>query len=390
MRLFITLFIFTLFSSFLLGQITIERSDFTLGEGREVSWNLDYSNAFIPEEGEGMVWDFSDLALGIGFFFDYVAASSDELPTANLKTGITREILGGLATRPGEEYYLVDDTGRGPVGGIYEPTALPLALLTGGATDTLKVLRTVEDFMQSKATIQFPLNYGDTWAYDISTSSDFLISVAAFGVQNAPSGQITRDSAVLSVAGYGTLILPNPSGVGSVSVEALMVKRERRLEFTYTLGGQPAPQVMLDALGLQQGESQSFTRYFFYTQGLGRSAANIRVNEDGQIDLFTIPDDLKNIVSSTSEVAAELIAAKVFPNPSSGSFQLAFDKPDTQTWTLDMYNFLGQSVHRQQIADPSGSTYTTVQTTALPAGQYRYILRNAAGRMMAAGNVVMN
>lgn len=389
MRLFITLTTLLFLSTQLQAQITIERSDYTLEEGREVNWNLDYSNASPPEEGEGMVWDFSDLPLGNGFFFDYVAASSAEFPEANLKGAITRSILGGLAERPGEEFYLLDDTGRGPVGGIYEPTAVPLALLTGGATDTLKVLRTVEDFMGRKANIQFPLNYGDTWAYDISSDADFLISVAAFGVQNAPAGQITRDSAVASVSSYGTLILPNPSGIGSVSMDVLMVKRVRKVVFTYTLGGQPAPQVMLDALGLEQGESQDFTRYFFYAKGLPRSAANIRVNGNGEIDLFTIPDEIKNIVSSTSKVAAEPVQVTAFPNPASGSFQLAFDKPDAQDWTVELHNALGQMVHRQVIAGGAGATHADVLLPNLPAGLHHYVLRSRTGMVMASGSVVL-
>ena len=55
-------------------QITIERSDFTLEQGRRVvSWYLDYADAALPEPGEAMIWDYSELPVGNGYFVDFEA-----------------------------------------------------------------------------------------------------------------------------------------------------------------------------------------------------------------------------------------------------------------------------------------------------------------------------
>lgn len=393
MRLVITCFIFSIFSGALLGQITIERSDYTMQAGTRITaWRLDYSNAMLPAEGEGLVWDYSSLPLEDGFFTDFLAASNDSIPSANIMFTNFGGVLGLPEPRPINTFQLLDETGYGTVGTIHPEVRAPLGAFTGGAEDTLISREVVNVHPQRSSTIQFPLNFGDTWAYERDVNFNFEVSVAAFGLQGAPAGQLTRDSTVVSVVGHGTLILPNPGGIGlePVSMEVLQVKEERVTTFTYTLAGQPAPPAMLNLLNIEQGEVQAFTRYYFFAKGLPRSAASIRFDQEGNIVLFNISDEVKNLVSSTADIQSEMVPVKAFPNPNQGRFQLRFDKPDAQSWTLDVYNFLGQSVHRQVIADQSGSIHTTVQTASLPAGQYRYILRNTAGRLMAAGNVVMN
>jgi len=338
-----------------------------------VGWNLDFANTAIPEDGEGMVWDFSDLSLSGTILSDFSTSSNSIFSDANLKAPTLRPTLGGVANQLGEAYYLLDDTGYGSIGQIFEPLDVPLVTFTGGAEDELKVLETVRDFMGRQSTIQFPLNFGDSWTYDATTQTDYLVTVAAFALQNTPAGQITRDSAELSVAGYGTLILPNPDGSDPVSVEALMVKRTRKAIFDYTLGGQPAPQLMLDLFGLQQGEEQNVTRYFFYAKGLPRSAANIRVNGQGNIDQFTISDELKNLVTSTSEAATALAPVKAFPNPIMAGDILSIHSPvEVARGNFELINTFGQLVASWPVNAVQNETLRFALPMSMQSGTYLY------------------
>jgi hypothetical protein len=374
MRSFVTLFILFIGSLQLQAQITIEKSDFTVEAGMVVvGWNLDFANTAIPEDGEGMVWDFSDLSLSGTILSDFSTSSNSIFSDANLKAPTLRPTLGGVANQLGEAYYLLDDTGYGSIGQIFEPLDVPLVTFTGGAEDELKVLETVRDFMGRQSTIQFPLNFGDSWTYDATTQTDYLVTVAAFALQNTPAGQITRDSAELSVAGYGTLILPNPDGSDPVSVEALMVKRTRKAIFDYTLGGQPAPQLMLDLFGLQQGEEQNVTRYFFYAKGLPRSAANIRVNGQGNIDQFTISDELKNLVTSTSEAATALAPVKAFPNPIMAGDILSIHSPvEVARGNFELINTFGQLVASWPVNAVQNETLRFALPMSMQSGTYLY------------------
>ena len=374
MKSFFTLFVLLFFGMYLQAQITIERSDFNLEAGmRIVGWNLDYSNANLPEEGEGLVWDYSELLLTDTLVSDFSTSSNALLPEANLKAMASRPALGGVGTQIGNSYYLLDDTGYGPIGEIYETLDVPLVTFTGGAEDVLKILATEHDFMERKSTIQFPLNFSDSWAYDITTETDYLVTVSAFSLQNTPAGQVSRDSVVCSVVGHGTLILPNPDGSGSVSMEALMVKRTRAITFNYTLGGQPAPQIMLDLFGLEQGEVQNLTRYFFYAKGLPRSAANIRVNTQGDIDVFTISEDIKNLITSSSEAEAATFNMRVFPNPVRAGEMLSVEIPEgLQRGSIELLDMSGRVVFSTQIGAGQSTAAVLSLPVQLPGGSYIY------------------
>lgn len=392
MRSFITLITLSFLSFQLKAQITIERTDFTLEVGAQTeAWFIDYTNASAPQEGEGIVWDYSDLPLNGNFFVNYNAPSNAAFPQANITEPSFASLLGGLALQPGLLYNVLDDTGYGSIGLINEEISAPLAVFTGGAGDTLTVLGDVIDYMQRRNNIQFPLNYGDSWDFVSEFEVNFLVTVAAFGLQNTPASQMIRDSAVYSVASHGTILLPNPEGAGldPVSLEVLMVKRTRTVTSNYTLGGMPAPQVMLDLFGLEQGESETTTRYFFYAKGLPRTAANILVNEHGVVESFTISNEVGNVVNSTSSVAVEPIRVKAFPNPASGSFHLAFDKPDAQDWTVELHNSFGQTVHRQAVPGGIGANQVSVSPPQLSAGLYHYVLRNHKGAVAASGGLML-
>ncbi|MEQ8703202.1 MAG: T9SS type A sorting domain-containing protein [Phaeodactylibacter sp.] len=389
MRSLITLFTLLFLGTQMEAQITIERSDFNLESGmRVVGWNLDYSNANLPEEGEGLVWDYSDLLLTDTLASDYSTPSNALFPEANLTDMASRQALGGVGNQPGNSYYLLDDTGHGPIGEVYGALDVPLVTFTGGAEDVLKILETEHDFMERKSTIQFPLNFSDSWAYDITTETDYLVTVSAFSLQNTPAGQMTRDSAFCSVVGHGTLILPNPDGSGSVSMEALMLKRTRAITFNYTLGGQPAPQIMLDLFGLQQGEVQNLTRYFFYAKGLPRSAANIRVNAQGDIDFFTISEEIKNLITSSSEAEAVTFSTKVFPNPVRAGEMLSVEIPEgLQKGSIELLDMSGRVVFSTQIGAGQSTAAVLSLPVQLPGGSYIYRISDTNKEVRGIGKL---
>jgi hypothetical protein len=369
-------------------QITIERTDFTLEAGQRVTaWHLDYTNASIPEAGENMIWDFSELALSDGFYTDYVAPSNPLFPEANISDPLYLSLLGGLSEREGVSFNLLDETGYGYLGDTTPSTSVSLMPFTGNPQDTLEALSSVRQFSTRKSTIEFPLNYGGSWSYDITSTDDFEVTLQAYNLYNTPAAQITRDSSSYSVAGYGTLILPNPNGLGNVSVEALMVKREREITYNYLLGGQPAPPPMLELFNLIQGEKIQSTRYFFYAKGLPRSAANIRVESNGEITLFTIPDDLKNLISSSSDLTyTEQV--RVFPNPAAGGSVLTVEVPSKiHDGTFELLDTYGRSLATYSIDAVQGQHIQCTLPVSLPAGIYAYRIRDHASKIRGTGKL---
>lgn len=357
-------------------QITIERQDFTLEPGIQTKgWYLDHAGASAPEVGEGAVWDFSSLTLDGSFTADYEVPSSPLFPEANITEPSFATLLGGLGIQNSFNYNSIDDSGYGSWGSIGEEVSVPLGPVTGMDADNLTILELVIQFDQRRTLLPFPLTYGDAWTHNATYNVDFLVTVAGFGLQGVPAGQTIQDSVSYEVAGYGTVILPNPQGADQepVSIEGLLIKRDRITTNNYTLAGQPAPQLMLDAFGLEQGEIQFNTRYFVYAKGLPRSAANIAVNGNGEITSFTISDDITQLISSTSKAGAEPTQAKAFPNPIVAGGALSVELPATiQNGTLQLLDAFGRQVAVWPVNGLQGQIVPCNLPAHLQAGLYVY------------------
>ncbi|MCR9102390.1 MAG: T9SS type A sorting domain-containing protein [bacterium] len=372
-------------------QITIERSDYTLTtDGATVnSWNMETSGAAIPAEGANVVWDYSGQALtGPSSYTKEPIASNPTFPAANLQEAST-----GLALNLVEQgvvfYERLDDEGYSVLGRIVEPLTLPAQSLTGSPNDTITFLGANNIYETPLYYIKFPLNYGDSWNSEINIKGDYLMTVTAFGLDHVPASSNYNYVETDSVAGFGTLILPHPDGQGTVSMEALLLKGTTIRTDSFFLAGQPAPQIMLDALGLQQGTVSTYSNYSFFTKGLNQSALSLRT-EGGQVTRMVITDEIRDIVSSIGFTPEGLIDARVFPNPNAGTFHISFEKADARNWTISLYNTLGQLLKQEIIDAPYGPVTEEVSLPAsTPAGLYQYVIRNADRKIRASGQVLL-
>lgn len=389
MKRFFTLFAFVFLSIHIQAQVTIERSDFTLEpDTRVVYWYLDEEGVTIPESGEALIWDYSGLSVGNGYFTDFEANMSDEFPESPFTSPTARNFLGGLAIQDGTSYEVLNEESYGRAGLVSEPIDVALGALTGGTGDTLRVFGKAYQFDPQETFIQFPLQYNDSWSYDYTITSDFQVSVEAFDLENVPAGQITRDSSVYEVSGYGTLLLPNPGGSGTISAEALMVKHTESLTYTYLLGGQPAPQLMLDLFGLQQSETSTFTRYSFYVKGLPAAAAEIVLDEEGDVSFFVIPDDIQGVVSSVAEEAIVPHVFRAFPNPLNAGGLLSLQTPvEVSDGGLELFDALGRKVDSQEVNAAKNDVLQIMLPNDLQSGVYLYRVSNTKRQVIGTGKI---
>ena len=390
MKQFILPIVSLLFTLQLSAQIVVERSDYLLTDaGAEVkSWSLATADLTAPEEGADVTWDYSATALTSPFsYFKDPISGDPTFPEANLTEPTTESFLG-LVELPVVFYERIDDNGFGTLGRVSSSASLPLGALTGGANDTITTLPNTTIYGAPTYYTKFPLAYQDSWQTSVTISPNFLITVEGFGLDQAPASQSASFSTNASVVGYGTLILPNPDGSGgSVSMEALLLRADRVKVDSFFLAGQPAPPAMLGALGLEQGEISTRTTYSFYAKGLPRTALTITV-VNGQVNAAGMSADVTDLMNSTRFVAPQLAAAKVFPNPTSGEFQVEFEKTDAQPWTLHLYNALGQQMKTQVVEGPSGLHFAPVSLPANAAsGNYQVILRDGNNVATAMGRI---
>lgn len=386
---FTTLFLFFL-AFHLQAQITLELQDYTLQPGVTVKgWEMATTGLTPPEEGAGLTWDFSGQALTGPDDYIKLSANDPDLPDANLKEE-TFFLRFELALQPVTFIERLDESGYVVLGRKAEEVRVPTQSITGGPNDTITFLANTNIYEEPVNYFRLPLNYQGASGSDITLTVDFEVTVAAFGLDRTPAKQISYISHRDTVMGYGTLILPHPDGEGTVSMEVLMVRDNRVSIDSFFLAGQPAPQLMLDALSLTQGSVVRRTSYDFYGKGLPRSALSMSFDESGTPLRVSISDYIRNLVTSTSKVAADLLPTKVFPNPTTGSFQVAFEKSDARDWSFDLYNPLGQLTLQQRIGGSSGPAEATLHLDNRPPGMYHFLLRNGEGMVVGSGKLLVH
>ena len=150
---------------------------------------------------------------------------------------------------------------------------MPLASVTGGASDELTFVGNISQYDEPKR--EFPINYGDSWSSTSNTNYEFLLTVAAFGLNNVSGAAHEEEAINYSVSGWGTLRLPDVNGGPAIEHEALLLKSETTVTLTYFLGGAPAPAPLLAAFGLTQGATSTFKNYIFLVKGLEDRAFEI-------------------------------------------------------------------------------------------------------------------
>jgi hypothetical protein len=389
MRIFFTVFTFLSFAWTMQAQITLERQDYTLQLDSVVKgWFLDTEGLALPEQGAGVTWDFSGQAVLSVANYTKHSVNDPNFPQANVVQFTSQPTLNGLALVPSAFFELLDDDGYSVIGRSTAEVKVPSGPLTGSPGDTITFIESFNTYQEPLYYTKFPLNYDDNWTTNLTLSTDFEITVGAFGLNKTPASQVVDTERVDSVAGWGTLILPHPDGTGSVTLEVLMLKTSRTQQSTYFLAGMPAPQVMLDVLGLTQGSIATSGDYSFFAKGFPRSVLDMSIDGDGNYRNATFSDDIRTITSSTANPAASRVETQVFPNPSSGDFNLRFEKADSRPWALEVFNTLGQRIHHQAIAEYAGEVHTTVRLKSSSKGLLHYALRNADGVVVASGNMV--
>lgn len=391
MRTLFTLSIFLLLAFYGKAQITIERGDYLIEVNKPVDgWNVDTVGITIPETGPEMVWDYSGITYNNPTQFVKLAADNSNFPDANLVEQTTQLALNDLVSVPTDYYEVLTDDDYYTIGRITGATKLPLQALTGGANDSLFYLETVSPYQEPVYFFRFPINYGDSWGYNISLQPNFEVTVAAFGLNRTPASQIITSVSRDSIVGYGTLILPHPDGTGTVSAEVLLMKEELIQTAEYLLAGQPAPQVMLDLLGVTQGSETKLVSYSFLAKGLPSVMFRMSANEDGTVSSANVADEIRIFEGTSNTIErTQLVETLLYPNPSKGDFNLQFVKSDNQLWSFDVMNSLGQIIHSQKISGYNGEVNTLVRMNSFSNGLHHYVLRNEAGVMMASGNLLL-
>lgn len=288
-------------------QVVINRVDFPLESSYETSSLLEYrSNLQPPTIGENQTWDLSDLNITHVINQEFLDASGDEFYTnaTNYREAIYP--LNDLVIES-KDFYLADDQGYSRIGRRITEVVFPIAQITGGANDKLKINGGNIPFESRLDYVKFPLEYEKTWTEGFDRVTNFELTVESYGLIETPGVFISYISETRTVIGSGKLTIPNQDG-GIMTIDALLIEVTNTEIDSVFLGGQPAPPQLMSAFNLTQGELTNDVFYVYYSPGYAQSVASYDMTE-GYISYSALS-------SITTSVETDVMnSLSVYPNP---------------------------------------------------------------------------
>ena len=376
-------------------QITIERSDYPLEIG-DSTFRTAVTNSnelTIPATGTDLVWDFSNLTFNLNdqyYNFSNTAGTDPMVPESNCFSiqDSPSPFFPGL-TFEATFFAAIDEEGYRTVGKTTSAEDYPLLAVTGSPTDSLNFQFSLSIYEDPSVRGKFPMNFGENENETNTLHNYFLLTIGAFGLSNVPGDFKVIRNSQRTIDSWGTIILTDPVTGLPAEFETLLVINDGIRVDSVLLAGAPAPQALLDLVGLAQGSETPEVEYEFWTKGLDGPILSIFTNSSGQLSGVINPG-ISDIILSTPKVAKNLLPVSVFPNPNNGTFQLEFEKSNSKVWSFDLYNNLGQIIHQQNIEDFTGNSKTTISLTSQNVGLYHYIIRNEKNTVMASGNIILD
>lgn len=298
----------------------------------------------LPPEGPNQVYDYSGVSLPTSTFTRvYEPATRPEFSSA------TRFSLGqsslGIVNLTSEFYTQKTANGIYELGSYVIPSITNLGSLTGNPSDFLEFVGNSSVFSSPSAELSFPHTFNTTSTSNYQYNTEFELTLAAFGLAATPGENIQTTVKTIETVGYGQLILPMPGGQ-SIPYDVLMVKRQRVATNNIFLGGAPAPQALLDAFGITQGQVETISEYLFYTENYETPILTVIMNED-----FTVVDQMSydmdilqldtNMSVDDNEFSSNF---KIYPNPASQHVLISQELNLTSDMQIVIYDVFGKVV----------------------------------------------
>ncbi|MFM2267758.1 MAG: hypothetical protein RL757_1199, partial [Bacteroidota bacterium] len=352
-----SIFCFLLSSSSLMAQITINRANFAISGSRDSAAvkRLTQAGATLPTIGNNQTWDYSaqkDSFPNVSRYYYEPVASFGAVPPLFSDATYAFNYLTTFQffAYPSRAYEKLDATGYAQLGYITQGGKFSLTQISGGATDSIYFSAGAQRYANPWISYKFPMTANSVWKSNYKDTSNFQLSIAAFGLNRTPGFRVAKYNYTDSIVGWGTLKLRNPSGGAPLNFAVLLQQSSGTQVDSFYLGGAPAPATLLAAFGLTQGQiSVGAGSYQFL--GVGFNAAFLSVfpsNTGGVGSLVRAVIPSVGLTLDNKEIKDNTIVATLYPNPTTSGINLEFQKSNAADWNVMIYNEAGQIIAIQR------------------------------------------
>lgn len=305
-------------------------------------------------------WDFTIAQYpNIQFITLRSTTPSSNYPTSKFSNLISNIFAGGLQFSSRRHYDITSNSIEALGEEIETTQIIPIGSLTGNANDELVFPAQKILYSTPLLARQYPETLGKTFTSSKSKETDFNITLTAYSLNNTPGLRKTYITVKDSVIGWGTLKI---KGISTKKIydkiPVLQVRHEITQTDSFFLGGNPAPQPLLDAFGLNQGVP--ITTYYVDFIGQGELDEYVRIDfQNSQYQQVEKVEIQQNRLEKYELVGIEKIsiqnAINSYPNPIRNN-NLFVDLPTNQNgkWSFNIVDIYGRNISKGDINTTNG------------------------------------
>ena len=300
-------------------------------------------------------------------------ANSQNYPNASFSKDVFYPFAGALSYES-NIYTTISNSGITSMGEeVLVEQSLPLTALTGNSNDALIFPTQNISYSAVEKEMIYPLTMDDNWNGSFSKNTSFKLTVAAFGLNNTPGVRKSTITKVDTVLGWGIMKIKNVYTGLMHNHEVLQVKSIRTTMDSFFLGGALAPQSLLNAFGLTQGQVSTSSKIFFYRKSeiypLVEIVYPANDFESAPTKLNIHQNRMNEYNLSLSDVKNSNVA--IYPNPIIGNkIFIETHELNAIKATYNLKSSNGKIISKGRISDKgNGHSYVSVDLD-LPKGIY--------------------
>lgn len=364
------LFIFTLLSFYVTGQITVTNTSFpAVGDTLRTAVDGAPEGIQITGPGGNQMWDFSSLQGVVAEAVIRPASegmNADLFPNANLLFPIGDDGMGGesYATTNASSYQLTGYVGPDPA--------------------NLGIIVRVP-FSPPIIERRSPMNFFDV------NNTEYAILVA-FPTDSLPS-EITNDLPIVPdsirlrvaanrtdvVDGWGTLTIPG--GTYEVLREKRTEIRETIVEARVGIGPFATWVDVTEFLGSDFLGPDTLTTYLFVSNQEKENIAEVTVTNDAEEAPISVTYKSNDVITNVRYVNTGRADIFAYPNPAINNVRINFLNITPGNYTFRIFNILGKEVVNKKY-NINGNRTVGIDIDTLQKGTYLYNLTDGRGKIL--------
>lgn len=385
-----SIFFFTILTFQTTAQVTITQDNYPrLTEFLDSGRIILNPGIPVPSGGPDQIWDYSSFQEG-NFASDlYVDATNDsDFPDAlnYFQSDLGFSIGAFSYDVPSNIYDAIDENGWYRTGRSFESLSIPLTAITGGADDRIDYLQGPSDYVGRLDIIKFPITYQNQWEGTFYFDLNYEVTAGAFGLNQTPAFTRLYTTNEREVIGHGLLTIPKSDGSPSEPMDVLLVKVNATFIDSIYLAGSPAPQALLDVLGVTQGAVSVNNFYVFYKPGFGAPVALFDFLENGQVGRAVYRPQAADFNTAIQDL--NLANVQSFPNPvSSGSSISLSIEQLTSSGSICFFDLQGHLLHTVAFDSTSDNQLRVNIPKVIGTGMFVYQVLDKSNSPLGLGKL---